>query len=99
VTLVNPKIQKQKVALGKISGLWGIDKFHGLPIPKFWIKIDIAIAHVVDVPLMHTHEADDQFLMKDVVGTSTLWNWKYVKIDNVNYNDRVLFYNVWLICT
>ncbi len=48
----------------KINGLWGIDKFHGLPIPNFWIKVNVTIAHVVDVPLMHTHEADDQSLMK-----------------------------------
>ncbi len=47
------------MALRKISGLWGINKFHGLPIPKFWIKVNVAIAHVVDVPLMYTHEADD----------------------------------------
>jgi hypothetical protein len=59
LTLVNPKNQRQKVALRKISGLWGINKFHGLPIPKFWIKVNVAIAHVVDVPLMYTHEADD----------------------------------------
>ncbi len=72
------------MALGKINGLWGIDKFHGLPIPNFWIKVDVVVAHVVDVPLMHTHGDDDQFLMKDVVRTSTLWNWKYVKIDNVS---------------
>jgi hypothetical protein len=72
------------VALRKISQLWGINKIHSLPIQNFWIKVDVAIAHVVDVLLMHAHEANDQFLMKDVVGTSTLWNWKYVKIDNVN---------------
>ncbi len=48
----------------KINGLWGINKFHGLPIPNFWIKINLVVAHMVDVPLMHTHEVDDQFLMK-----------------------------------
>ncbi len=70
------------MALKKINGLWGINKFHNLPIPFFLIKVNVAIAHVVDV--LHTHEADDQFLMKDVVGISTLWHWKYVKIDNVS---------------
>ncbi len=72
------------MALRKINELWGINKFHGLLIPIFFIKVNVAIAHVVDVLLMHTHEANDQFLMKDVVGTFTLWNWKYVKINNVS---------------
>ncbi len=59
MTLVNAKNQRQKVALGKINGLWGIDKFHGLLIQKIWIKVDVVVAHVVDVPLMHTHDDDD----------------------------------------
>ncbi len=64
MTLANTKNQGHKVISRKINGLWGIDKCHGLPIPNFWIKVDVAIAHVVDVPLMHIHEADDRFLMK-----------------------------------
>jgi hypothetical protein len=79
MVLMNPKNQRQKVVSGKISCLWGIDKFNGSPIPNFSVKV-VAIVHVVDVPLMHPHEVDDQVLMQDVVGTCTLWNQKYLKI-------------------
>ncbi len=64
MTLANTRNKKHKVTSRKINGLWGINKFHGLPILEFWIKVDLVVVHVVDVPLMHTHEADDQFLMK-----------------------------------
>jgi hypothetical protein len=47
------------VAIRKINGLWGIDKFYGNVIPNFSLKIDVSIVHVVDVPLMHPHEPDD----------------------------------------
>ncbi len=67
------------MALGKISGLWGMDKFHGCFIPNFCVKVDVVVVHVDDVPLIHPHEPNDQVLMQDVVGISTLWNWKYVK--------------------
>jgi hypothetical protein len=81
VVLVNPKNPRQKVAFGKINGRWGfMDKFHGLNIPKFWIKVDVAVEHVLDVPLMHPYEVDDQVVIKDVVGSCTLWNLKYVKV-------------------
>jgi hypothetical protein len=79
VTLPNPKNPRQKVALGKINGLWGVDKFHGRFIPIFCVKVDVGVVHVGDVPFIHPHELDDQVLVQDVVGTSTLWNWKYVK--------------------
>jgi hypothetical protein len=62
------------VASGKISGLWGVDKFHGHFIPNFCVKVDVVIVHVGDVPFMHLHELNDQVLVQDLVGTSTLWN-------------------------
>ncbi len=68
------------MALRKINGLWGVDKFHGHFIPSFCVKVDVVIVHVGDVPLMHPHELDDQVLVQDLVRTSTLWNWKYVKV-------------------
>lgn len=58
--LLNPKNPKYKVALRKINGLWGVDKFHGHFIPSFCVKVDVVIVHVGDVPLMHPHELDDQ---------------------------------------
>jgi hypothetical protein len=82
VVLVNLKNPKHKVVSGKISGRWGVDKFHGSPILEFMLKVDIVVAHVPNIPLMHPHEANDQALVRDVVGTCTLWNWRYVKVVN-----------------
>jgi hypothetical protein len=79
MVLMNLKNQMQRWHQEKITCLWGIDKFHGFPIPNFWVKV-IAIVRVVDVALMHPHEVDDQVLMQDVIGTCTLWNHKYLKI-------------------
>jgi hypothetical protein len=44
------------VASSSVSGLWRIDKFQGLTIPKFWVIVNVANVHMVDVPLMHPHE-------------------------------------------
>ncbi len=57
--LLNPKNTRQKVALGKISGIWGIDRFHDTTIPFFWLKGDVNVVHMGDVSLMHPHEAND----------------------------------------
>lgn len=51
----------------KISGLWGIAMFHGNVIPYFWLKVDVAVVHMGDIPLMHPHEANDQVLVQDVL--------------------------------
>jgi len=57
-----------------------MDKFHGLNIPKFWIKVDVVVEHVLDVLLMHPYEVDDKVVIKDVVGSCKLSNLKYVKV-------------------
>jgi hypothetical protein len=54
--------------------------FHGATIPNFWFKIDVATTHMPKIPLKHPHEVDEQTRVGDVVGTSTLRNWKFVKI-------------------
>jgi hypothetical protein len=59
VALLDPKNTWQMVAIHKISGLWGIDTFYGNLIPKFSLKVDVSIVHVVDVPFMHPHEPDE----------------------------------------
>ncbi len=46
------------------------------------VEMDIMVVCVPDIPLMHPHEVNDQTLVKDVVGTCTLWNWRYVKVVN-----------------
>jgi hypothetical protein len=81
--LLSPKNTRQKVVIRKINGLWGIDKFHGNVIPNFWLKVDVVVVHIGDIPLMHPHsKVDDHVLVQDVIGTSTLWNSKYVKATN-----------------
>jgi hypothetical protein len=56
---MNPKNASQKVASSKVSGWWGVDKFHGATIPIFWFKIDVATTHRPKIPLMHLHEVDE----------------------------------------
>jgi hypothetical protein len=80
MVLVNLKNPKQKVAFGKISGCWGSKKFHCSLIPKFWYKVDVMVVHMLEGPLMHSHENDDHAIVKDVVGICTMWNWKYVEV-------------------
>ncbi len=41
--------------------------FHGNVIPYFWLKVDVAIVHMGDIPLMHPHEANDQVLVQHVL--------------------------------
>jgi hypothetical protein len=45
-----------------------------------FFKVDVTIAHMPKIPLMHPHETNEQTRVGDVVGTCTLWNWKFVKI-------------------
>ncbi len=51
------------MALGKINGLCGVDKFHGHVIPSFCVKGDVAVIHMANIPLMHPREADDQVVV------------------------------------
>ncbi len=80
VVLLNPKNVRQKMAFGKVNDQWGLEKFHGATILEFWFKIDVAIAHMLEIPLMDPHKADDQDVVGDVVSTCTLWNWKQWKL-------------------
>lgn len=73
------KNNKQKVALGEISGVWVVDKFHFKFIPKFWYKVDVTIVHLCDVALMYPYEAWDPCVVKDVVGSCTLWDARNLK--------------------
>ncbi len=51
----------------KINGLWGIDMFHGNVIPYFWLKVDVVVVHMGDIPFMHSHEDDNRVLVQDVL--------------------------------
>ncbi len=67
------------VASGKISGVWGVDKFHFKAIPPFFYKVDVTHALIGDAPLMLPHEEGDQFLIRDVIGGSVLWSQQHMK--------------------
>ncbi len=74
VHMMSPKNKRRKVAIGKISGVGGVDKFHFKVIPQFCYKVDVTTAYLGDVKLAYPHEDGDQWLVKDVVGGCTLWN-------------------------
>jgi hypothetical protein len=57
----------QKVVVGG----W---KNHGSFIIDFWFKVDVAIVHVHNTPFMYPHNIDDRVVVRNVVGTCTLWN-------------------------
>jgi hypothetical protein len=80
MVLLNPMNLQKKVTNGEISGHWGVDKFHGSNTLEFWFKVDVGDVHVANIPLMHPHETNDHVVVRDVVGTFYLWNWKYVKV-------------------
>jgi hypothetical protein len=71
---MSPKNKRRKVAEGKISGVEGVDKFHFKVIPQFCYKVDVTTAHMGDMKLAYPNEDGDQWLVKNVVGGSTLWN-------------------------
>ncbi len=79
VVLLNPKNAQHKVAMGTISGFWGWDKFHCMPIKELWFWLDIQEVYISNHPLMHPNEIADQLLLGDVVGTFALWHQKYLK--------------------
>jgi hypothetical protein len=77
--LVNPKTIGKRWHLAKLTVVGGVDKFHGSLIVDVCFKVDVVVAHVLDTPLMYMYGANDQLVVRDVVGICTLWNWKYVK--------------------
>ena len=79
VQLMDFKNPRMVVVSGKISGVWGVHKFHVKAIPQFFYKVDITHALIDDAPLMHPHEGGDQFLIIDVIGGSVLWSQKHMK--------------------
>jgi hypothetical protein len=63
---MNPKNAWQKVASSKISGQWGLEKFHGTIIPKILFKVDVITTHMLEIPLLQPHEVDDQAIVGDL---------------------------------
>lgn len=50
--MMSVKKNKEDVALGKISDVWSVNKFHFKPIPKFWYKVDVTNVHLDGMTLM-----------------------------------------------
>ena len=62
VHLMNLHFTKQKLAVGRISGLGGVDMFHCLPIPRSWYRIDVKQVLQPNVPLMFENKDAEQFI-------------------------------------
>ena len=54
--------------------LGGVDKFHFKVILDFCYKVDMNTTYLGGVKLAYPHEVGDQWVVEDVVGSSTLWN-------------------------
>jgi hypothetical protein len=80
VFLTNPAAPRFKVAVGKISGLPGVHKFHFRDIPPTWFKVDILEIMLPEVPLMYPMDEEGFSVVKDVKGTCTIWDQKYLKL-------------------
>jgi hypothetical protein len=80
VWLMNPRNVRQKVAFGRVSGFTGEHRFYFLEILDGWMKVDVQEALAPNVVLMMENWDAEQEKVKDVVGSSVLWNTKYVKI-------------------
>jgi hypothetical protein len=76
---MNPKQSTQKVATGTISGVGGEAKFHFVDIPDKWFKIDIREALLPETALMYVNEPADQYLVGNIVGTTSIWDQRYIK--------------------
>jgi hypothetical protein len=79
VYLVNPRAVRQKVAVSKISGIGGRDKFYFMLILKAWFKVDVREVSQPKVPLMFPKEEADQHILHDVQGGNVIWDSKYIR--------------------
>ena len=76
--LLNPRMTRQRVAVGKISGLLGKHQFHFRDIPETWFKVDV-ITILQPSVLMYLNAEVEHSIIEHMKGTSTIWNQKYLK--------------------
>ena len=78
----NDESEKQDTEGGHWQNQWcgGVHKFHFKVIPDFCYKVNVTTAYLGDVKLAYPHEAGDQWVVEDVVGCSTLWNERNLKV-------------------
>ena len=50
------------------------DLFHQKPVPSGWLRLDVMEVFDKKFPLMHPHEAADQFELGDTIKGVALWN-------------------------
>jgi hypothetical protein len=79
VWLLNPRNQKQKVAAAVVSGIGGVDKYHGSTFPESWFKVDVKEALSPGIPLLYPNKAAEQTVLKDAVGSNALWDERFIK--------------------
>lgn len=91
VFLLNPKNYKQSIASGIISGLGGQDKFHFQVIQDSCYKVDVKEAIWPQVSLMFPNQMDEQTKVKDTVGSSAIWEAKFIK--SAKWNSK--FWYAW----
>ena len=82
---MNLRFTKQKLKVGRISSLGGVDIFHCLPIPSSWYRIDVMQVLQTNVPLMFENKDAEQFVLKDVKGGNTIWDSKYIQFTTCAY--------------
>ncbi len=76
----------QTVATGRIIGLLGINSYHIKPISEKYYSVGVEDVMDGKVPLFVTNEANDppQLHLKDIVGTTTLWDREYLVLVDVH---------------
>jgi hypothetical protein len=79
VWLMNLRSYMQKVATDTIRGFGREHKFHFTPIPESWFKVDVRVALVGDVASIFPNEDAEQMKVKDVIGSSAIWDSQYIK--------------------
>jgi hypothetical protein len=70
---------QKKVASVTITSFGRKHKFHFATISDTWFKIDVCEAHAPIVVLMFQNEMANQEKVKDMIGTSIIWDQKYMK--------------------
>jgi hypothetical protein len=81
VYLVNPRAIQQKVALGRINSIGGVDKFHFMLIPEGWFKVDVRQSLQSNVALMFPKPEAEQETIHDAEGGNVIWNSKYIRLN------------------
>lgn len=80
--LLDPKNPRTKCGAGRIMGTSDEDVFHGQAIQEGWFRVEMSDVYIKDFPLMFPYEPADQETLKDVVGSSTLWDGRFLKLES-----------------